>query len=80
METIIKTVSKGATKLLQEGVGVTIPLDRNLLSLTELIFCLSDLSFLVLKYLFQLFNACLRLLQQLLAIVQLVNLDVLLGR
>ena len=38
METIIKIVSKGATKLLQEGVEVTILLDRDLFSLTELIF------------------------------------------
>jgi len=49
IETIIKIVSEGATKLLQEGVRVAILPNRNLLSLTELIFCLRDLSFLVLE-------------------------------
>ena len=52
METIIKTISIGATKLLYEGIEVTILLDYNLLSLTELIFCLCDLSFFVFKYFF----------------------------
>ena len=52
METIIKTISIGATKLLYEGIEVTILLDYNLLSLTELIFSLCDLSFFVFKYFF----------------------------
>lgn len=59
METIIKTVSKVATKLLQKGVRVMILPNRVLLSLTELIFCIRDLSFLVLEYLFQRLNTCL---------------------
>ena len=66
MEAVVKTVGKGATKLLQEGVGVVILSYHILFSLTEVTLCLRDLCLLILKNLLQRLNLHLRLLQKLL--------------
>ena len=62
MEAVVKTVSKGATKLLQEGVGVVIPSYRILLSLTEVTLCVQDLFLLILKNLLHCLDLHFRLL------------------
>ena len=62
MEAVVKTVSKGATKLLQEGVKVTILSQPILLSLTEVTLCFQDLYLLILENLLPCLNLRLRLL------------------
>ena len=62
MEAVVKTVSKGATKLLQEGVKVTILSHPILLSLTEVTLCFQDLYLLILENLLPCLNLRLRLL------------------
>ena len=78
-EAIVKAISEGATKLLQEGIGVTILPYCILLSLSELTLCLQDLFLLILEYFLQHLNLRLRLLQKLPCQVKLVKLDILLG-
>ena len=78
-EAVVKTVSKVALKLLQDGIEVTVLSHHFLLSLTEVTLYLQDLCLLVYKDLLQRLNMRLRLLQELLGQIKLINLNFLLS-
>ena len=75
MKAIVKTVDKGTTELFYEGVKVTIFPYRFLLSLTELILSILDLSLLVLENFSQHLCLLLQLTLKLLQHGKLIFLD-----